>query len=547
MSDAEVKAFLADGEDCCVEFYHDVGQLFPITSTAVDRVQPFHADPGDRSSQERRLFECKEVQSAVNKALEDQYAGAAPALLPVQETRNGNTHNTAGIPFSASELRNIQALLEAVGDGTASHMRARLQREGIQTSASQVHRQELKERHRRKRSRLPLPASHPDSLPITVRNRQGLTQERALGSPTPTPTPQACTTSSFVKTNERNGASSSESPDPEAPPDTSASAMQFVAPVDTDVLDVLRGEVFENTSAFVLSPVYQFIDVISAVVVENQSLTTTFPAPQALRQAPTSGFSPQRRVLLIPLTEEYDHRMGWMVPTEVDGAQLSMSLFVDDVSVALPQNWQLSPGKEAAAVKTSPAIDITELVMSSNQDLFSLRVQFSNTLDDVELWQGLIACVYVENIGLTKVGERIISLYQKDTSAARRSLRLSPRSTHDNVHITEGSVRVQCPITTLPMEIPVRSIHCEHLQCMEMAAVLIQCNRQNVWNCPLCSAPMKPSDIIVNYRLKEWLKGHQYDIPRVEYAIETAPGYPLKVVLAAEPPHRCSTVEIIDD
>ncbi|CBZ29031.1 hypothetical protein, conserved,lorien protein [Leishmania mexicana MHOM/GT/2001/U1103] len=325
-------------------------------------------------------------------------------------------------------------------------------------------------------------------------------------------------------------------------------AVPFVRAARRQVLEVLRHEVFENSSRLVLSPVYHFVDMLGAVVVENSNLVTTLPAPHTLHERPAEGFSPQRRVLLVPLTETYEHTTGWMVPTEMEGAQLAMSLYVNDTPVSLPPNWQLSPAKEAAAVKAAITVDITPLVFPIERDFFSLQVIFSGDVAEMEMWRGVIACVLVEEVELARLGERIVSTYHKRRAPVIWGSPPSSCGERGVVAIMEASVKIQCPITTLTMEIPVRSMYCEHLQCMELAAVLIQCARQNVWNCPLCSAAMKPEDIIVNYRLRDWIASHSQEVvAQVEYVVETELGRPLKIVYKAARPEQHATIEVIDD
>ena len=43
--DAEMRAFLSVDEDCCAEFYHSPGELYPLVSTDDSRVRVFpHGD-----------------------------------------------------------------------------------------------------------------------------------------------------------------------------------------------------------------------------------------------------------------------------------------------------------------------------------------------------------------------------------------------------------------------------------------------------------------------------------------------------------------------
>lgn len=572
--DAEMRAFLSVDEDCCAEFYHSPGELYPLVSTDDSRVRAFHVQPQARTVAETEWFTNEKVRAAVSKALIDEQcvnvvSDAAPAHSPpVLPTSSSPTETTTmqakTIPYSAAELRNIQALLDAVGPKTSSQLRQQLRRARVSVAPRDVQRQETRERQTRKRQRAAVaiatiaPAAPSPTVSKAVRQWREETVSppvaaaaAAAASTASPPLPVTPPLSTSPATTESSDwdASSSCSSEATTAEDESAdgNALPFVPAARHRVLEVLRHEVFDNPAAFVLSPVYDFVEVLGAVVVDNASLVTTLPLPQALHETPATGFSPHRRVLLVPLTEDYAHTTGWMVPTELDGVSLSMSLFVNNVPVPLPANWQLSPAKEASAVKTAISVDITDFVLHSPRDLFTLQVVFSGDVAELEMWRGIIACVFVEEIGLARLGERIVGTYRKPRTMPGRGSSSHARSDRSLVNITEASVKIQCPITTLTMEIPVRSVLCEHLQCMELAAVLIQCVRQNVWNCPLCNAAMKPEDICVNYRLKDWIASHPQQLSRVEYAVETEPGSPLKVVYREVKERDDTAVEVVDD
>lgn len=526
-ADEEMRAFLSDGEDACVEFFHHPGELYPILTTDNNRVHVFHAEPEARTEEETGWFAHREVAAAAAKALRECAQRATRAPPPPRQPTAVSSASAA--PFSAAELRNIHSLLGAVRPETAALLRQQLRDASVSVATTDVQREEKQERQSRKRQR----TSHaaPVQTPVLQQQREGDDNDGAAPFLSHSSVPAAA------------AAPPSSSSTPTATPratgsDDSSDGLPFVPAARRRVIEVLRHEVFENTAKFVLSPVYNLIEVMGAVAVENQSLATTLPSPRALRETPTNGFSHQRRVLLVPLTEDYDHRTGWMVPTEMDGVSLSMSLFVNDTLVAVPPNWQLSPAKEAAAIKTAVSVDITDLVLDDPKDLFSLQVVFSGDVEENEMWRGIIVCVFVEEVGLARLGERIAENYRSPSNARRH---------RGPVDITEASVKLQCPITTLTMEIPVRGAACEHLQCMELAAVLMQCTRQNVWNCPLCGAAMKPEDICVNHRLAEWISSHPQQLSRVEYVVETATGSPLRVVYREKTNRDDATVEVVDD
>lgn len=394
--------------------------------------------------------------------------------------------------------------------------------------------------------------------------------------------------------------------------------MHYVPPVSRSVLQVVRSAVLDDSSRFVLSPVYRLLDVLGAVNVSSQSLTTNFPTPYAVRQVLKESNNthensllnvcPTRRVLLFPLscTEdgEYDHQMGWMQPTLLDNIVLEMRMRVNGSEVTTPQNWNIAAAKEKKAVRTAPTLDVTSLVMAvaekngeihedrsertnyagttiqetlKEEDVFTLEVQFpvlppSEEDNSLLLWEGLIVAIYVDTVPLVEIENRIIAYYRPPLSdppssplthipesipsfppsdKKRRKRTRAPNSstqhggkhlhplnatneTEDSaaslenpsasvgpIHVVRGTIGVHCPLTSTPMKTPVKGIYCEHLQCMELSAVLRQFTRSNIWNCPLCGEDMRPTAIWVHHRLRWWIAQRSLqELQRIEYVVE---------------------------
>lgn len=398
--------------------------------------------------------------------------------------------------------------------------------------------------------------------------------------------------------------------------ETSSLLKKYVPPVSLAVLQVIRSTVFEDPSRFVLSPLYSLLDILGAVHISSESVRTNFPTPYAARQVlkefsdtqDKSGWlTSTRRVLLLPLkcleNGSYDHQMGWMQPTLLDDIVLEMRIRVNGSKVSTPCNWNIAAAKEKNAVKTSPVLDITSLVMTSSaelnlqqknylskgetqeiiskdelaveeDDIFTLEVQFPELPNGTEedsliLWDGLIVALYVDTIPLREIENRIISCYRRplaeqppllsvSTAAGflssgrtsdgekreneddcpkrqrkRRKITKSHEvdmnsSSSDNtadtvvpIHVVRGTMSVHCPLIRTPMTTPVRGIYCEHLQCIELSAALVQFTRSNIWNCPLCGEDMRPSAILVHHRFRWWLSQHSSsELQRIEYVEE---------------------------
>lgn len=60
------------------------------------------------------------------------------------------------------------------------------------------------------------------------------------------------------------------------------------------------------------------------------------------------------------------------------------------------------------------------------------------------------------------------------------------------------TVSTYCPLTRLPLQIPVRGSHCSHLQCVDLQNYLVHGQRGGYWNCIICDKTMKGEDIRVD-------------------------------------------------
>ncbi|EPY23853.1 hypothetical protein STCU_07421 [Strigomonas culicis] len=227
-----------------------------------------------------------------------------------------------------------------------------------------------------------------------------------------------------------------------------------------------------------------------------------------------------------------------MLPLQMESEQMVMSITVNGTHVPLPNNWHVPAGKEAAAVKVAPVVDITHLVLGEEDPIFTLYVRIPD-LADMELWSGMIVCVFADEVSVADLATDLAGRYRKSVERKR-----TQHSSGGMINVTEGYVRISCPLTSLPMQVPARGVHCEHLQCMELLTVLTACARTNVWNCPICFAAMRPSEVWVNYRLQEWLCAHHADVARVEYVVETPLDKPLKVLYLTKKEMR--TEEVVD-
>ncbi|VDK35969.1 unnamed protein product, partial [Dibothriocephalus latus] len=56
-------------------------------------------------------------------------------------------------------------------------------------------------------------------------------------------------------------------------------------------------------------------------------------------------------------------------------------------------------------------------------------------------------------------------------------------------------VSLLCPLTLTRIEIPVRSVSCDHLQCFDLSSYLTINKKRPRWSCPVCSSPAPFRDL----------------------------------------------------
>lgn len=76
--------------------------------------------------------------------------------------------------------------------------------------------------------------------------------------------------------------------------------------------------------------------------------------------------------------------------------------------------------------------------------------------------------------------------------------------------LSSNRIRLQCPITFVRIQTPVRGWKCQHLQCFDLEGYLISNRRMkainNRWSCPVCNIALKPpADLCIDMYFKEIL------------------------------------------
>ncbi|GET92918.1 hypothetical protein, conserved [Leishmania tarentolae] len=75
----------------------------------------------------------------------------------------------------------------------------------------------------------------------------------------------------------------------------------------------------------------------------------------------------------------------------------------------------------------------------------------------------------------------------------------------DGLEMDDPVITTKCPISQMPLSVPVRGSRCAHLQCVDLNSFLVSSNKASYWNCALCDAEMRPCDVRVDTILWSYL------------------------------------------
>jgi hypothetical protein len=75
----------------------------------------------------------------------------------------------------------------------------------------------------------------------------------------------------------------------------------------------------------------------------------------------------------------------------------------------------------------------------------------------------------------------------------------------DGLEADDPVITTKCPISQLPLGVPVRGRLCTHLQCVDLDAFLVSSHKGAFWNCALCDAEMRPQDVQIDTVLWSYL------------------------------------------
>lgn len=222
------------------------------------------------------------------------------------------------------------------------------------------------------------------------------------------------------------------------------------------------------------------------------------------------------RVHLIPLRHP-NVPSRWPVAKDI-------VVYVNNQCVTTP--WRRSwPERKQEVAKTYLPLDVTQLVIKSQEsqklqiDVFNkdyltpaiIAVVQPYTLEEV------VETLLERTLGDTerpKIEAALLNgatgrqkLNLNDAAVARFYQRVMEDDTDDGLEVDDPIISTKCPISQMPIEIPVRGQHCDHLQCVDLQSHLVSCHKGAYWNCALCDRELRPTTITVDTILWRYLLG----------------------------------------
>lgn len=87
----------------------------------------------------------------------------------------------------------------------------------------------------------------------------------------------------------------------------------------------------------------------------------------------------------------------------------------------------------------------------------------------------------------------------------------------DDIQTLSTVLSLKCPLSYTKLAIPVRSIHCDHIECFDALSFLLLQKQASTWTCPICNKLINFQDLAVDeYSLEILEKTAVYDIDEIK-------------------------------
>lgn len=132
-----------------------------------------------------------------------------------------------------------------------------------------------------------------------------------------------------------------------------------------------------------------------------------------------------------------------------------------------------------------------------------VRVVYSDALEKYIFYTYI-----VEEIPLEQLSKDIESKPHIPTYATRAAIQKENEAGGDDdedIVVATSSLSLRCPLTYARLKQPVRSIHCDHIQCFDGPSFLSMQQKIPLWQCPVCSAYIDQHSLAVSDYITEIL------------------------------------------
>lgn len=260
-------------------------------------------------------------------------------------------------------------------------------------------------------------------------------------------------------------------------------------------------------------PQYQSVESLPEKVKEIAFLTDHSPFLKRVDSPYALFFGP---ILFDP--ESPDFSTSFIIRPEAAKLLSANRAFIfcvsksEDAKIYWPANFSFSVNSQLYNAPTDAPppctmsfwVDITKSLSSSHQNLINIYSQRSTSLTKFYMF-GLILTALtnaelIQSITKHEGGENFNKLYQS--------------SNPDESDVGEAflSLPLYCPLSQGRIDIPIRSIHCEHLTAMDAASFFSFMRFSGSWVCPICSKSCKMDEIYIDDAFAEIIKRCPYDM-----------------------------------
>ncbi|KEG12120.1 zinc finger protein, predicted [Trypanosoma grayi] len=181
-------------------------------------------------------------------------------------------------------------------------------------------------------------------------------------------------------------------------------------------------------------------------------------------------------------------------------------VYVNDQCVMTP--WKRSwPERRVEVAKSFLPLDITQFL---NRSSASQRLQINIFSRE---YFSQVALMIVQPASPEEVTSELVRPLNNPPEARDAAIYELYQSVTEDEDALSGEVELcdpvvtsKCPILQTRIDVPIRGTRCRHLQCFDCQSFLLSCHKGCYWNCPLCDAELRPSDVVVDTVLWRYLQ-----------------------------------------